>query len=138
MDMASETEAMDQYSAMLDNGIEGILLPDEVMVEIKRILWTYANVIRSEKTLDEALMLLAPIEASYNAAFAIKAGAVARDAVKARHCLKMARILLEVMKKRKESRGAHYRDDYPTMDNIHFNKRIFVKSNGTDISFDLL
>ena len=138
MDTANGSDAMEQYEAMLDNGIEGILLPDEVMVEIKRILWTYANVIRSERTLDEALALLAPVEASYNAAYAIKAGAAARDAVKARHCLKMARILLEVMKKRKESRGAHYRDDYPAMDNTNFNKRIFVKNNGTEPSFDLV
>ncbi len=136
-DYTDDAEAMRQYERMLDNGISGILLPDEVMVEIKKILWTYGNVIRSEKTLREALGLLSSVEKSYNAAYALRGGAGSRDAAKARHCLRLARIILETMEQRKESRGAHYRDDYPETDNIHFNKRIYVNADGEHAVYTL-
>lgn len=134
-DFASDTEAMVQYESMLDSGISGVLLPDEVIVEIKSLLWKYANVIRNEKTLNEGLEKLNSINASYNAVYALEGGTAIRDAVKARHSLKMARILLEVMKERKESRGAHYREDYPHLDDKNFKKHIVVCEN--EVSFKL-
>jgi len=77
------------------------------------------------------------LNASYNAVYALKGGETVRNAVRARHSLKMARILLETMKERRESRGAHYREDYPDLDNKIYNKRIAVSEseNGLKLEF---
>ena len=49
-------------------------------------------------------------------------------AFKTRNFLKLSQVLLLAMLERKESRGAHYREDYPDEDEA-FCRRLFVSSD---------
>ena len=46
------------------------------------------------------------------------------DDWKAANLLTVARLIARAALRREESRGAHYRDDYPERDDIHWNRRI--------------
>ncbi|NSW90738.1 MAG: FAD-binding protein [Firmicutes bacterium] len=122
----------------LDTG-EGSIPPGEVVDAIGEILWFHGNIVRSEERLLEGIKKLEDMKLNYNALKTFEYGTNLRDAVKAHHCLRFSRILLEAMLIRKESRGSHYRDDYPVINNKCFGKRIAVsKNSGNGLRFELV
>ena len=48
--------------------------------------------------------------------------------IKAKNFMELSQLLLRAMLERKESRGAHYREDYPA-ENPAFSKRLFISRN---------
>ena len=46
------------------------------------------------------------------------------DAWRAANLLTVARLIVRAALRREESRGGHYREDYPARDDIHWNRRV--------------
>lgn len=125
-DYAKETEALSQFSDILHENKSSSLTPSEAMIQVKDIFDSYANVIRTEQGLIVGLQKAKELSSSFSAGKAIENGSGISEAVAARHSLKMAQLALTSMLERKESRGAHYREDYPNSDNRFYSFRTAV------------
>ncbi|MCJ8343555.1 MAG: FAD-binding protein [Cetobacterium sp.] len=80
----------------------------EVLLEIGNILNEHGLIMRNEDSLNLGLKKLQRLENNYS----LKEN-ILEQGFDVIYSLKMAKILLQAMKKRRESRGAHYRSDYP-------------------------
>jgi len=87
-------------------------IDDGTRAEVKHILWHKVGIIRTEQTLKEASAELEAIAArplntrSWN-------------------FVTLARLVAEAALSRRESRGAHYRSDYPERDDVNFQHHTF-------------
>lgn len=133
----SENEAMEQYLAEIHTGGSGSVLPEEAMTEIRDTLWKTCNVVRSGAVLNEALSQVEQLRSTYNAAVLIRAGESIKKAVSVSHALTTAEAVLRAADGRKESRGSHYRQDYPEQNDEHFLKRQFIFMNQNKIYNEL-
>ncbi|MBT0812627.1 FAD-binding protein [Litoribacter ruber] len=93
--------------------------PNQVLVKIKNLMWDHAGIIRNEKGLKEGLQQLEAIEEE------IVAGSVSVEGLDFENVwanmdlftvLEVSKLVLKAALERKESRGAHYREDFPDKD----------------------
>ncbi|ETP67699.1 hypothetical protein G159_16515 [Planococcus glaciei CHR43] len=110
----------------------------EAVDKVREILWYAGNVVRSEQQLLAAIEEINALENGLDLAHFFKQQATRKLAIKAKNFLKLSPLLLQAMLERKESRGAHYREDHP-QEKPEFAKRLFIKETkpGT-LSFEFL
>ncbi|MBZ5200647.1 FAD-binding protein [Planomicrobium chinense] len=106
--------------------------------KVREIMWYAGNVVRSEQQLLAAMEEINALENGLDLASFFKQQATRKLAIKAKNFLKLSQLLLQAMLERKESRGAHYREDHP-QENPEFAKRLFITETkpGT-LSFEFL
>ncbi len=80
---------------------------------LRAMMWKNAGLLRDEAGLLVARTSLAEMAATMPQG-------TARRAIEARNLHQVACLIVEAALGRKESRGAHYRNDYPTRDDVHF------------------
>lgn len=103
----------------------GSLSPDQLLAPIRRLMFRTGNVVREEKPLREGLAKLRQWQCDFDALSFLQNEKTAPDAIKAQHFLLLGQALLSAMLERRESRGSHYRKDYPQT-NPAFDKRQLV------------
>lgn len=121
----SDTAAM-ELAGWLDTKGSGALRPEEVMLTVAEEMWYEANAIRDEKGLAALLGKVMEMQETYNALARIRSGGSVRESLKAFHTLRTAEAMLRTMLERTESRGPHYRADFPAADPAWQGKRILV------------
>jgi L-aspartate oxidase len=86
-------------------------IDDGTRAEVKRIMWEKVGIVRDEPALSEALQDL---------------GRIAARPLNTRswNFVTLARLVAEAALARRESRGAHYRKDYPERDDKHFKRHM--------------
>jgi L-aspartate oxidase len=94
---------------------------------IQNVMWRYAGVIRTSKGLQEAQSMIGAVGERLPAA-------VSRRSCEARNIFQAARLIVRSALAREESRGAHFRTDFPRPDDERFKKHSFVKDD--KISFE--
>ena len=84
-------------------------IDDGTRAEVKRIMWDKVGIVRDAKGLEEALASL---------------GEIAARPLNTRswNFVTLARLVAEAALSRRESRGAHYRKDYPERDDVSFQR----------------
>jgi L-aspartate oxidase len=82
-------------------------IDDGTRAEVKGIMWSKAGIVRTEQGLRQALAAL---------------GEIADRSLNTRswNFVTLARLVAEAALGRRESRGAHYRSDYPARDDLNF------------------
>ncbi len=92
---------------------------------IRRLMWNYVGIVRSERRLSLAKNHLAQIQMEIDEH--TPNIPLNRDLVELKNLLTVARIIVRCALRRKESRGLHYNLDYPRRDDEHWKKHTFVK-----------
>ena len=77
---------------------------------LKSIMWDNVGILRNEKSLTEAIEKISEIKSK----FPRKSKCINKEEYELRNMLTIAEIIAKCALLRKESRGAHYRTDYPT------------------------
>jgi len=126
-----EIDTQDELEKISEAWVEnaGSYTPRHVIDEIREIMWYYGNVIRNEEGLTLALEKIKHLSENYSVATYMKESSHRKGAIKAKNYLQLATILLTAMKDRKESRGAHYREDFPE-ERVEFSERQYIKKVG--------
>ncbi len=107
----------------------GDLCPKEVIDRIQNTMWCKANILRQESTLKEALEEIQLLKESYDPLRHLDTPQ-GHLALQAAHALTLAPALLTAMLERRESRGAHCRQDYPQTEQDHLYRLVLRQDQG--------
>lgn len=128
-----EKEIQDEIERIKSICTEGKYYPDDIKNEIQEIMWKYVAIVRDEKGLKEAQVGLDKLEEKtkdmnvedfkeYNYGLV--------SALEVISMIKLAKLIVKSALLRKESRGAHYRIDYPEKNDSEYLKSFVLNKNG--------
>lgn len=126
-------DARKEWQRILGRPAEGSTAAEAIKDKIKKIMWDKVGPLRDGAGLQQALdelNRLAEDDAPRMYAPTIRR---MRAVYEARSMLLTARLVVTAALARTESRGAHYRLDYPYRDDRNWLRNIFVQRNGKDI-----
>jgi succinate dehydrogenase / fumarate reductase flavoprotein subunit len=97
---------------------DGDVSPRELWASVREVMWDHAGILRDEASLTAGLDRLAAIRARIDdlRVDGDRTGREFEFAVGLSYMLTMAEVTLVAARYRTESRGAHYREDYPNTD----------------------
>ncbi|OGI30445.1 MAG: L-aspartate oxidase [Candidatus Melainabacteria bacterium RIFOXYA12_FULL_32_12] len=99
--------------------------------QLKEIMWKKAGIIRNEQGLNDALRQIYSLKQEFNKEY--KCSNV--EEYEFRNLLIMAELIIKSALARRESRGAHYREDYPDADSRAYHS--YVRKGDTIVQNDL-
>lgn len=125
----SEEQVADEYDKIfgfLTSKKQGIR-PIEIKEKIRNIMWNNVGIIRNGKGLKQALEKLRNIRTNWVSEMAVTLNSTRLniewiDAIEVSFMLDVAELITRSALYRNETRGAHYREDYPEMNNGVFLK----------------
>ena len=137
----TELKTNDEQVKMEASRIEGLIKegsvkPKEFKNRIKQLMWDKVSIVRDEKTLNEALKELLEMKKELDDLNVSNIKQYNTELVTALEVINMVEICILTVKSailRRESRGAHYRSDYPET-NDEWKKSIVV--NEKEIKFE--
>jgi L-aspartate oxidase len=93
---------------------------DLLIQQLQKAMWAYAGLLRHETTLIDGLA--AQHACAAGLAEFVQQGKSSRRLIEGLALSSVARAILHSALARTESRGAHFRNDYPTRDDEHFRR----------------
>jgi L-aspartate oxidase len=113
-------------STPLDQGDEALL--EVYITELQHSMWAHAGLLREESSLREGLRAQAGSEAGL--ARFTQQGKGSRRLAEALAMNRVARVILHSALARTESRGAHFRNDFPKRDDVWFLRHSVLRVDG--------
>jgi succinate dehydrogenase/fumarate reductase flavoprotein subunit len=118
-----------------DTGRTSRISPKAVIENIASLMQRSAGIIRNEVNLQRGLDLVEQMRRDYNLNYYL-GGDDIRNAVSAGNHLTTAWAVLSSMLNRRESRGSHYREDFPARSDEYGDMIILKSTNGTDVTME--
>jgi len=103
---------------------------EDLIANLQASMWAHAGLLREESSLREGLAAQRNCEAELAAFAGQRNGKGNRRLSEAQALSRVAHSILQSALARTESRGAHYRNDYPRRDDEHFLKHSVLRSGG--------
>jgi succinate dehydrogenase / fumarate reductase flavoprotein subunit len=122
-------------------GSTGIECVSEIRTEMQKVMTEQCSVFRDKKNLEQALAKIQQLKAHFaNIGLKYKGKAFnydLEDALELGNMLKLAESIVFSALRREESRGSHYRNDFPLRnDNIWLKHTlVFQNANGLDVQY---
>ena len=114
------------------------LRPIEGKRKIQEIMWESAGVVRDGAKMEKGLSLLADLKEESKTRLAVTSGKKFNreilDVFELSHMIRISTIILRAALMRQESRGAHYRLDFPFPDNKKWLANIVLQKSGEDVN----
>ncbi|MFY9357453.1 MAG: FAD-binding protein, partial [Defluviitoga tunisiensis] len=104
------------------------LNPNLIIEEVKELMWKSGNVVRNDEQLNYAIKKIKELSTNFQEGIEYFKEIDLYNIIKAKNYVDLSLILLTTMLLREESRGSHFREDYPFQMN-KFNKFIVVSKN---------
>ena len=96
---------------------------------LRRSMWAHAGLLREEASLREGLRVQA--ECAAELMQLAEKGSISRSLSEGIALCNVSHAILQSALARQESRGAHYRNDFPKRDDVHFLKHSIFQREGT-------
>lgn len=100
---------------------------------LKTFMWNKAGIVRNEKGLQSALVEIAELKGRFKS-ISISSALDLTEALKLENMIKVSEMVVRSALLRTESRGAHYRSDYPEENNNLWLKNIEITKTGEIMS----
>lgn len=111
----------------------GDLSIEQMRSELQRKMWQLLTVEKDATTLEEARKYVAFDRERLRSGFAIRKPFDVALAYEQRNLLDVAEVILETADMRKESRGPHFRSDYPNRDDKEWMTNLFVSHRNGEL-----
>jgi len=136
-ELKSNDEMVKEEASRIESLIKnGSIKPKEFKNNIKKLMWEKVSIVRDEKTLNEALAELQKMQKDLENLDVGNQRQYNADLVTALEVINMVELCILIVKSailRRESRGAHYRSDFPESKN-EWKKSIII--NKKEIKFE--
>ena len=111
--------ATSRHAALSCDAVTPYTVPDD-LAHFRSQMYRHAGLVRSESGL---AILLSQLQRRVNC------GTAPQDA-RTRNMLEVGRLIAQAALLRRESRGGHFREDYPTTDSVLFGRRLWLSKSG--------
>ena len=101
--------------------------PDELLSRMRRSLWEDGGIIRNKQALTRALETAEVVRAEAEAMSAVDDPRQTQRLIQLRFAAQTAELILEAALRREESRGAHFREDFPVQDDDNWRGHLQVR-----------
>jgi L-aspartate oxidase len=116
-------------------GCDENILISHNWAELRKIMWNYVGILRTDKMLNRAKEKLSVINSEINEFY--HTHKISKDLLELRNIIDVANIITDAAIIRKESRGLHYNKDYPVTKD-EFNKPTELKNTKKDFIMKLV
>lgn len=132
LEKPDESEIKAEIDRINDIWTEGTYYPDDLKDEIKEIMWNHVAIVRDEEGLKQAEKELNALEEKtkdMNVPEFKEYNNKLVTALEVISMIKLAKLIVQSALLRKESRGAHYRIDYPEKNDAEYLKSFVLNKN---------
>ncbi|RJQ08633.1 MAG: FAD-binding protein [Bacillota bacterium] len=129
-------DAVGRTVAQLESGADHPT-PADAALRIRRAMWHSAALVRTRESLDTAQSELNKIKRAMPLAVDTSDGPDVRAGLKTLNLLLVAEAIARSARYRRESRGVHYRRDYPERDDAEWLRHVRVRLLSGEISLDI-
>jgi len=130
-------ERIRRTMALMEGGGSGTLTPAEATRRIRQAMWRSAALVRSRESLDGTQSTINKVKRATPLTVDLDRGDDVRAALKALNLLLVAEAITRSARYRRESRGFHFRTDYPGSDDAEWLRHVKVRLLSGEMSLDI-